>query len=227
MRYLPLSAILVLGACATRAQMPTPAAVPAPAVAPAPAAPVQQRMQYSQEAEANDLFLRGQDLLAHSDPRTGGTFANAREAIRLFEQAIDRDPRFALAHVQIARAWMVQGYSNPDAPPADEIETHSRASVNRALQIDPNLPEAHQLLAQIYYLTDYDWAGRLRTTPTTPRRIPGLRRFSPAWAASTKRLSRRRSPMASGTLPPTPSIAQESITPCATTRPPWRIADER
>jgi tetratricopeptide (TPR) repeat protein len=136
--------------------------VSAPAAPRTPAAPGPQPTRYSQDAEANDLFLRGQELLAHGDPRNGGSFGNAREAIRLYQQAIDRDPSLALAQVQIARAWIVQGYSNPDAPSGDEIEAHSRAAVKRALEIDPDLPEAHQLLAQMYYLTDYDWTAAER-----------------------------------------------------------------
>lgn len=162
MRYLWLSAILVLSACVTAAPrsagtVPSPTPVPQTAAALAP-----QPTPYSLDPEANDLFVRGQDLLARSDPRTGGTFTNAREAIKLFQQAAARDPRLALAHVQIARAWLVQGYSNPDAVSGNEIEAHSRASVKRALKIDPDLPEAHQLLAQMYYLTDYDWAAAER-----------------------------------------------------------------
>ena len=163
MRYLPLVVSLGLAACATPAPMSTGTPAPAPTLAPAPAAAAApQPTQYSRNAEAKALFLRGQDLLAHSDPRTGGSFANAREAIEVYRQAIERDPQLALAHVQIARAWMMQGYSNPDAPPGAEIERNSRASLARALEIDANLPEAHQLLAQIHYLSEYDWAAAER-----------------------------------------------------------------
>jgi hypothetical protein len=33
---------------------------------------------YSQNSEANDLFLKAHELLGKSDPRTGGKLANAR-----------------------------------------------------------------------------------------------------------------------------------------------------
>src|SRR4051812_34262185 len=78
--------------------------------APAPSAPA----RHSLDAEAERLFNEGQDLLGRADPRTGGSFANARAAIARYDAALARDPRLAIAYVQIARAWMVQGYSNPD-----------------------------------------------------------------------------------------------------------------
>src|SRR6185369_5036237 len=130
-----------LGAGAAAGQGP---ARPGPAPAPAP-------VRHSQDAEADRLFNQGQEMLAHGDPRTGGSFANARAAIALYEQALAHDPRLALAYVQIARAWQVQGYSNPDAPPGSEIERQSRTAVERALAIDPELPEAHAMLAQLLF----------------------------------------------------------------------------
>lgn len=132
----------------------------AAAQSPAPADPRQRNQP--QDEEARRLFAQAQDLLGRSDPRTGGSFANARQALDLYQRVLDREPRFALAHVQMARAWMVQGYSNPDAPPSDQIAARARAAANRAVEVDPDLPEAHALLAQIYYLSDYDWAAAER-----------------------------------------------------------------
>jgi hypothetical protein len=57
---------------------------------------------YSQNPEANALFLKAREYSGKSDPRTGGKLANAREAIKLFEQAVQKDPRFALA-VEVRR----------------------------------------------------------------------------------------------------------------------------
>ena len=119
-------------------------------------------VRFSHDAEANALFVQAQDSLSHGDPRTGGSFANARQAIALYEQAIAHDPEFALAYVQIARAWLVQGYSSPDAPSTLEIDTHSRSALGRALQINPDLPEAHALAASLYYQSDFDWAAAER-----------------------------------------------------------------
>ena len=43
---------------------------------------------YSRNSEANDLFLKAHELFGKSDPRTGGTLANAREAIKLYDEAV-------------------------------------------------------------------------------------------------------------------------------------------
>jgi hypothetical protein len=59
---------------------------------------------YSHNAQANALFLKARDYLGTSDPRVGGKLENARAAIRLYEQAVNADPRFALAYVDMARA---------------------------------------------------------------------------------------------------------------------------
>src|SRR4029077_7402747 len=60
---------------------------------------------YSQNPEATDLFLKAHELFAKSDPRTGGKLANAREAIKLYEQAVKKDPKFGLAYVELSRSW--------------------------------------------------------------------------------------------------------------------------
>ena len=65
---------------------------------------------YSQNPEANELFLKARDSYGKSDPRTGGSLDKAREAIKLYEQALKKDPKLALAYVGTARAWTVSLY---------------------------------------------------------------------------------------------------------------------
>src|SRR5437762_14174533 len=70
----------------------------------------------SQNPEANALFLKARENSGKTDPRTGGKLANAREAIKLFEQAVQRNPRFALANVKLSRACLSLGYPDPAGP---------------------------------------------------------------------------------------------------------------
>ena len=116
----------------------------------------------SKNPEAAAVFAHAEDLLKQGDPRTGGSFKNAREAIKLYERSAALDPHLARAFVQIARAWIIQGYSDPDAPSADEINRQSKLALTRALKIDPNLAEAHAVRASIYYQTDYNWKAAER-----------------------------------------------------------------
>jgi tetratricopeptide (TPR) repeat protein len=112
---------------------------------------------FSHVQRANELFLRAREQVAKSDPRTGGTFANGREAIKLYEQAIDADPTFALAYVEMAKAYLTLGYSNPGAASDAETLPPVRAAIAKALSIDPNLADAHLLAAAVAYFLDYKW----------------------------------------------------------------------
>src|SRR5690242_1578142 len=107
---------------------------------------------YSQNHEANELFLKGRELAKKGDPRIpGGALANAREAIKVYEQAVKKDPQFALAYVEMSRAWLSLGYSDPDGLPNDQIIPPAKAALQKALALDDNLPEAHLALAALYY----------------------------------------------------------------------------
>ena len=112
---------------------------------------------YSQDPEANDLFLKARELVKLSDPRSGGKLTNARAAIELFDQAVKKDPNFALAYVEMARAWMSLGYSDPDALPNSVTMPEARSDLRKALDIDPKLADAHLLAASIAYNYDFDW----------------------------------------------------------------------
>ncbi|HKQ52299.1 MAG TPA: tetratricopeptide repeat protein [Pyrinomonadaceae bacterium] len=113
---------------------------------------------YSQNAEANELFLKAREYFNKSDPRVpGGKLSNAREAIRLYEQAVKKDPRFALAYVEMSRAWLQLGYSDPDRLSTNEILPRARAALLKALDLDKNSADVHRSLAALYYNIEYDW----------------------------------------------------------------------
>jgi tetratricopeptide (TPR) repeat protein len=113
---------------------------------------------YSQNPEANELFLKAREYLNKSDPRiAGGKLANAREAIKLYEQAVKKDPKFALAFVELSRAWLQLGYSDPDGLSTREILPPAKAALLKALALDNNLADAHRALAGLYYNIEYDW----------------------------------------------------------------------
>ena len=114
-------------------------------------------MIYSQIPEANELFLKAREYYSKSDPRTGGKLANAREAIKLYEQAVKKDPKFALAYVEMSRAWLQLSYSDPDGLSNKEILPHAREALLKGLALDNKLVDAHLVLAGLYYSTDYDW----------------------------------------------------------------------
>ena len=78
-----------------------------------------------------------------------GTSRVALEAAKQqFELAISIDPRNAAAYSGLADTTVVQGWFYGDTPPAERKET-IRRSASRAIELDPNLAEAHTSLATI------------------------------------------------------------------------------
>jgi tetratricopeptide (TPR) repeat protein len=112
---------------------------------------------YSQNPEANELFLKAREYYNKSNPRTGGTLASAREAIKLYEEAVKKDPKFALAYVGISRAWMRLGYSVPGGMSNKELLPHAKSAALKAVELDKNLLDAHVVLAGIYFNIEFDW----------------------------------------------------------------------
>jgi tetratricopeptide (TPR) repeat protein len=113
---------------------------------------------YSQNHQANELFLKARELAKKGDPRVpGGALAHAREAIKLYEEAVRKDPQFALAYVEMSRAWLSLGYSDPDGLPNEQIIPPAKGALEKALALDENLPEAHLALASLYFNLDYNW----------------------------------------------------------------------
>ncbi|HSK19441.1 MAG TPA: BTAD domain-containing putative transcriptional regulator [Longimicrobiales bacterium] len=109
-------------------------------------APVAGR--HSEDREAYLLYLKGLHALNQHTP------ASARQAIAYLEQAIARDPDYALAHASIAHAHV----SLIDlAGVHPEVATaHARAAALRALEKDSTLAAAHAILGLIY-TEDWQW----------------------------------------------------------------------
>jgi serine/threonine protein kinase len=80
-----------------------------------------------------------------------------KTAIRYFEQAIERDPHYALAWAGIADSYSLLGeYGNI---PRKELYPMAEAAVNKALEIDNRLAEVHTSLASILMFRKWDWAN--------------------------------------------------------------------
>src|SRR3972149_8381346 len=116
-----------------------------------------QAVFYSQSAEANELFLKAREYIARSHPDTGGTLANAREAIKLYEQAVKADPKFARAFLEMSRAWVSLGYSEPGGITNKDLLPHAKAAALKAVALDQNMVDAHLALAGLYYSIEFDW----------------------------------------------------------------------
>ena len=95
---------------------------------------------------AHDQYLRG---LYHLNLNTS---SEGRQAVELFERSIAADSTYARAWAGLASAYCSL---STDWLAAHEAMGRARATALKALQLDPNLSEAHAALA--YVLGFYDW----------------------------------------------------------------------
>jgi tetratricopeptide (TPR) repeat protein len=78
-------------------------------------------------------------------------------AIRCFEQAIEKDGRYAPAWAGIADVYNL--LSDHEGISRKEIYPKARAAVNKALEIDDRLAEAHTSLGMLMMLNEWDWSN--------------------------------------------------------------------
>jgi TolB-like protein/Tfp pilus assembly protein PilF len=99
--------------------------------------------------EAHDLYLRGQYF------KERRTAESLHKATTLFEQAIEKDPDYALAYVGLADSESLRELYD-EGVPASAVLSKAKQAVMRALALDPGLAEAYATLGNIADM-DYDW----------------------------------------------------------------------
>jgi serine/threonine protein kinase/tetratricopeptide (TPR) repeat protein len=104
---------------------------------------------HTEDAEAYRLYLRGRH---HWNMWTEEGFY---KAIDYFQQAVEKDPSYALAYAGVADSYVLLGW-NSYLPPK-EVFPKGRAAATAALQLDPDIPEAHASLAALLWLHDWRW----------------------------------------------------------------------
>ncbi|MEJ2546762.1 MAG: tetratricopeptide repeat protein [Gemmatimonadota bacterium] len=103
--------------------------------------------------EAYDAYLRGKEYFD-----LGAGEGEFRLALQYLQQAVELDPGFALAWAALSRAQIYMFWQAYDR--SEAVRDESRSSVDRALALDPGLPQAHEALGVWYYhgFLDYDRA---------------------------------------------------------------------
>jgi serine/threonine protein kinase/tetratricopeptide (TPR) repeat protein len=104
---------------------------------------------HTEDAEAYRLYLRGRH---HWNMWTEEGFY---KAIDYFQQAVEQDPSYALAYAGVADSYVLLGW-NSYLPPK-QVFPRGKAAATTALQLDPDLPEAHASLAALLWLHDWRW----------------------------------------------------------------------
>ena len=100
----------------------------------------------TQDNEAYKLYLQGRYMW---NKRTKDGY---RQAMDFFQQAIDKDPKFALAYVGLADSTAFLYAPDPSR------YVKAKAIVQKAIEIDNSLGEAHTTLGLIFQNSDQNWS---------------------------------------------------------------------
>jgi serine/threonine protein kinase/tetratricopeptide (TPR) repeat protein len=104
--------------------------------------------------EAYQLYLKGR---YHANQTTA---AELKKSIDYFQQAIEKDPSYALAYAGMADAYSALGGGWMYLPPNDSFPK-AKAAAMKALELDDTLSEAHVALAYAEFF-DWDWESAER-----------------------------------------------------------------
>jgi len=88
------------------------------------------------------------------------TKEGVQKAIGCFEQAIQKDPSYALAYAALAESYVVVA-GHQMGPPREALEK-ARGAATKALELDETVGEAHSVLGIIRGNVDLDWTGAIR-----------------------------------------------------------------
>jgi tetratricopeptide (TPR) repeat protein len=107
--------------------------------------------RHTADREAHNLYLKG--LYFWNRRLEGGM----KLAMEHFQQAIEKDPSYTLAHVGIADTYNITGFFG--FLPPGETFPRAKAAAKRTLEIDESLGEAHASLAFSYSFYDWNWSA--------------------------------------------------------------------
>ncbi|HEY4271078.1 MAG TPA: protein kinase [Candidatus Udaeobacter sp.] len=109
--------------------------------------------QPTSDTAAYELYLKGRLLWGK---RSGD---NIPKAIGFYEQAITRDPNYALAYAGLAEAYVLLPAYTATAP--RDAYPKAKSAALKALQLDDKLAEAHTALGELLCISDLDMAGSI------------------------------------------------------------------
>jgi TolB-like protein/Flp pilus assembly protein TadD len=147
--------------------------------------PTENGEAYLAFVQANNLASSFQD------------FERLKQSEQLYGRAVELDPNFALAMARYSQleSWIVHDRENTPAR-----REQARSLAERALQLQPDLPEAHLALGFCYYWGDQNYDAALREIEIARRGLPNdsgvylaigaIQRRQGKWAESTANLKK-------------------------------------
>src|SRR6059058_4840088 len=129
-----------------------------------PAEKAQMERKPTENGEAYLAFVQAQNLQCAVED-----FDKLKQSEQLYERAVQLDPSFALA---VERSSLVQSWIVHNFDPTRERREKARTLAERALQLQPDLPEAHLAVGSSYYYGDNNYDAALREFEIAQRGLP-------------------------------------------------------
>lgn len=123
----------------------------------------------TRDIEAFDLYLRAKELI-NSFQDAPNRKETLLRAVRLLDEAISRDPNFALAYCWIATAHDNLHWFGLDRTPTRLAQ--AQAAAQKALALAPDLGDAHLAQALVYYHGSRDYTRALEELAIARRTLP-------------------------------------------------------
>jgi serine/threonine-protein kinase len=121
----------------------------------------------TRNAHAYQLYMQGMHAFYRN------TDESYRQAIAYFDQAIAEDPGIALAHTALAALYVETVAQGLAILPPKVAFRKAKEAVDRALELDDTLGDAHCVAATLMFMGDYDWAGAEREFRLALELAPG------------------------------------------------------
>ena len=157
-----------------------------------PGEKAQMERKPTENGEAYLAFVQAHNLSCAFED-----FDKLKQSEQLYERAIELDPNFALALAWSSQlqSWLVHTFDR-----TLERREKARALAERALQLQPDLPEAHLALGYSYYYGDNNYDAALKEFQIAQRGLPNesyaylaigaIQRRQGKWAESTANIEK-------------------------------------
>jgi serine/threonine protein kinase len=124
------------------------------------------------DPEAQQLYLKGRFQWIKRHPEA------VKQAMSLFQRAVEIDPAYALPYAGLADSFVMLGFIQ--ALPPREILPKVKAAAKRAIELDPTLADPHATLGYAAGLFEWDWETAKRELEEAMRLNPNYP-WAPHW----------------------------------------------
>ncbi len=110
--------------------------------------------EYTANPEAYQLYLKGRYQWNKR------TTESLRQAVEFYQQAIEKDPKYALAYSGLAESYVL--FSSYSVASGKDSMPQAKAAAQRALELDESVAEAHTALGFYLHYFEFDRVGSER-----------------------------------------------------------------